>query len=112
MGTIACADIRADLPNIACPTLVITTEESGLGDGRRDPRLAADRSRDSELIVLPGNSYHVAATHADQSARATSTLSPAGAASTDDRYKAWLGPTYSIRVANPADSSGQLLAGG
>ena len=31
MGTIACADIRADLPRITCPTLVITTEESGLG---------------------------------------------------------------------------------
>src|SRR6516225_10448119 len=31
MATIACADIRADLPKIACPTLVITTERSGLG---------------------------------------------------------------------------------
>ena len=40
MPTIACADIRADLPKIACPTLVITTEESGLGERRRDPRLA------------------------------------------------------------------------
>ena len=26
---------------------------------------------DSELVVLPGNSYHVAATHADPAARAT-----------------------------------------
>ena len=30
MPTIACADIRADVPKIACPTLVITTEGSGL----------------------------------------------------------------------------------
>ena len=30
MRTIACADIRADVPKIACPTLVITTEGSGL----------------------------------------------------------------------------------
>jgi 3-oxoadipate enol-lactonase len=26
---------------------------------------------ESELLVLPGNSYHVAATHADQAAAAT-----------------------------------------
>src|SRR5947207_14417867 len=31
MGTIACADIRADIPKISCPTLDITTEDSGLG---------------------------------------------------------------------------------
>src|SRR5260370_3855180 len=31
MGTIACADIRPDIPKIACPTLVIATEKSGLG---------------------------------------------------------------------------------
>ena len=31
MPTIACADIRADLPKITCPTLVVTTEDSGLG---------------------------------------------------------------------------------
>src|SRR6516162_11660962 len=30
MQTIACADIRADLAKIRCPTLVITTEGSGL----------------------------------------------------------------------------------
>ena len=71
METIACADIRADLPKIACPTLVITTEDSGLGDGRRDPRLAAADPGFSELLVLPGNSYHVAATHADPRRKAT-----------------------------------------
>lgn len=30
MPTIACADIRADVPKITCPTLVITTEGSEL----------------------------------------------------------------------------------
>ena len=30
MQTITCTDIRADVPKIACPTLVITTEGSGL----------------------------------------------------------------------------------
>ena len=70
MGTIACADIRDDLPKIQCPTLVITTEESGLGTVEAT-RAWQQQIKDSELIVLPGNSYHVAATHADQSAAAT-----------------------------------------
>jgi 3-oxoadipate enol-lactonase len=70
MGTIACADIRADVPKIACPTLVITTEESGLGSVA-DMRAWQEQIKGSELVVLPGNSYHVAATHADPSAAAT-----------------------------------------
>ena len=70
MGTIACADITADLPKIACPTLVITTEQSGLGTVE-ETRAWQRRIPDSELLVLPGNSYHVAATHADQAAAAT-----------------------------------------
>jgi hypothetical protein len=41
MGRIACVDIRADLPKIACPILVITTEQSGLGTVEETPGLAA-----------------------------------------------------------------------
>ena len=70
MGTIACADIRADVPKIVCPTLVITTEESGLATVE-ETRAWQQQIRDSELVVLPGNSYHVAATHAAASAKAT-----------------------------------------
>ena len=70
MGTIACADIRPDIPKIQCPTLVITTEDSGLGSVA-DMRAWQQQIKGSELVVLPGNSYHVAATHADQSAKAT-----------------------------------------
>jgi len=70
MGTIACADITTDLPKIACPTLVITTEQSGLGSVE-DMRAWQRQIPDSELLVLQGNSYHVAATHADQAAEAT-----------------------------------------
>jgi 3-oxoadipate enol-lactonase len=70
MGTIACADIRGDLPKIACPTLVITTEQSGLGTVD-ETRAWQEQIADSELRVLPGNSYHVAATHAEQAAEAT-----------------------------------------
>jgi len=70
MGTIACADIRPDIPKIACPTLVVTTAESGLATVDAT-RAWQEQIAGSELVVLPGNSYHVAATHADQSAAAT-----------------------------------------
>jgi 3-oxoadipate enol-lactonase len=70
MGPIAAADIRTDLPKIACPTLVITTEQSGLGTVE-ETRAWQQRIAGSELLVLPGNSYHVAATHADGAAEAT-----------------------------------------
>ena len=70
MGTIACADIRSDLAKITCPTMVITTEESGLGTVE-ETRAWQQQIADSELLVLPGNSYHVAATHADRTAEAT-----------------------------------------
>ena len=69
MPTIAVADIRADLPKIQCPTLVITTEQSALGSVDVT-RAWQQQIPGSELVVLPGNSYHVAATHADQSVRA------------------------------------------
>ena len=69
MGTIACADIRPDMARIACPTLVITTEQSGLGTVE-ETRAWQQQIRDSELLVLPGNSYHVAATHAESAADA------------------------------------------
>jgi 3-oxoadipate enol-lactonase len=70
MATIACADIRADIPKIACPTLVITAQESGLATVAQT-QAWQQQIAGSELVVLPGNSYHVAATHADQSAAAT-----------------------------------------
>jgi 3-oxoadipate enol-lactonase len=69
-NTIVCADIRADLPRIACPTLVITTEHSGLGTVK-ETRAWQQQIPNSKLLVLAGNSYHVAATHADHAAEAT-----------------------------------------
>jgi 3-oxoadipate enol-lactonase len=69
MDTIACADIRVDVPRIACPTLVITTEGSGLASVA-ETRAWQEQIPDSELLVLPGDSYHVATTHAEQCAAA------------------------------------------
>ena len=70
MATIACADIRADLPRIACPTLVITTEESGLGSVEQTRAWQTTIPR-SELLVLAGNSFHAAASDAERCAKAT-----------------------------------------
>src|SRR5512132_318283 len=64
------SDIRADVPKIACPTLVITTDESGLASVD-ETRAWQEQIPGSELLVIPGNSYHVATTHADRCAEAT-----------------------------------------
>jgi len=63
------SDIRADIPNIVCPTLVITTEGSGLASVE-ETRAWQSQIATSDLVVLPGNSYHVAASHADECAAA------------------------------------------
>ena len=70
MGTIACADIRADLRRISCPTLVITADGSGLASVD-ETRAWQQQISNSSLLVLPGNSYHVAASHAERCAEAT-----------------------------------------
>ncbi|MFH1604516.1 MAG: alpha/beta hydrolase [Pseudomonadota bacterium] len=67
---IPATDIRADLPKIACPTLVITTEGSALGSVE-ETAAWQQQIPDSTLLVLPGNSYHVAASDADRCARET-----------------------------------------
>jgi len=63
-------DLRADLPKIACPTLVITTPGSGLGSVD-ETRAWQEQIPNSRLLVLEGNSYHVAASHADRCAQET-----------------------------------------
>lgn len=63
-------DISADLPNIKCPTLVMTTQESGLASVEAT-REWQERIPRSELRVLPGNSYHAAASDAEACAQAT-----------------------------------------
>ena len=51
-------DSRPTLAWIKCPTLVVTTEESGLGTVERT-REWQQQIADSRLLVLPGKSYHV-----------------------------------------------------
>jgi len=67
---IPATDLRADLPKIACSTLVITTPGSGLGSVD-ETRAWQEKIPNSRLLVLEGNSYHVAASHADRCAQET-----------------------------------------
>ncbi len=64
------ADITPDLPKISCPTLVITTEGSALGDVEA-MRKWQQMIPNSRLLVLPGDSYHAAASDSDVCARET-----------------------------------------
>jgi pimeloyl-ACP methyl ester carboxylesterase len=67
--TINFSDISADIPNIQCPMLVITTQESGLASVA-ETRAWQEQVPHSELVVLPGDSFHAAATDADACAQA------------------------------------------
>ena len=63
-------DVRADLPRITCPVLVITTDGSGLGSVEA-VRAWQKAIAGSEFMVVPGDSYHVAATHPETCAQAS-----------------------------------------
>jgi 3-oxoadipate enol-lactonase len=67
--TLAQIDVTADLPNIQCPALVITTTGSSLGSV--DDVGAWQRTiPHSELLALDNDSYHIAASEPDQCAEA------------------------------------------
>lgn len=61
-------DVTAELPHIACPTVVITTSGSGLA-GVDAVKAWQQTIPNSKLAVLPGDSYHVAATDPDACAQ-------------------------------------------
>lgn len=63
-------DVTPDLQNIACPALVITTEGSGLGSVEAT-RTWTNKIPHAELLVMPGDSYHVAATDPERCAQVT-----------------------------------------
>lgn len=57
-------DLDAMLPRIGVPTLMVTTQESGLQSIATVERHAA-RIPDAGVIVLPGDSFHIAASAPD-----------------------------------------------
>jgi len=63
-------DVTADLRSIACPTLVITTAGSSL-DSVASTQAWTKQIPHAELLVMPGDAYHVAATDPEGCARAT-----------------------------------------
>src|SRR5262245_37922681 len=63
-------DLEARLPRITVPTLMLTTTESGLQSVAEVKRFAA-LLRDARVIVLPGDSFHIAAIAPDECARRT-----------------------------------------
>lgn len=68
MGSVSGFDVTADLPRIACPVLAITS------DSKRHPVAEVEgwrpALRQSELVVIPGDGYHVSAVRPDECARA------------------------------------------
>jgi pimeloyl-ACP methyl ester carboxylesterase len=69
LRTLNFANISADMPAIHCPTLVITTDQSGLASVE-ETSAWQQQIPGSELVVLPGDSFHVAATDPDRCAQA------------------------------------------
>jgi len=61
-------DLESELPRITVPTLIVTTQESGLQSVEAVERYAR-RIPVSRVIVLPGDSYHIAAVEPDLCAR-------------------------------------------
>ena len=69
IGAVPKVDIMQDLPNIRCPAQVITTQDNPLYSVEV-VRAWQEKIARSELLVLPGASYHVAATAPLQCAKA------------------------------------------
>ena len=61
-------DVISELPQVQCPTLVLTTTGSMLGSVEA-VKSWQSTIPNSRLEVIEGDSYHVAATHPDQCAR-------------------------------------------
>jgi 3-oxoadipate enol-lactonase len=57
-------DLDARLARIAVPTLIVTTQESGLQSIEAVER-SAERIPDARVVVLPGDSFHIAAVEPD-----------------------------------------------
>jgi 3-oxoadipate enol-lactonase len=63
-------DVTDELGRIVCPTLVLAPETWAGGNAVAETRVWQQRIPDSELVAVEGDSYHIAATHADDCARA------------------------------------------
>ncbi len=75
MDYLPSVDVRPLLPRIACPTLVVitgdATNEAQNLTGLESTRAWQQTIPNSELLVIPNDSFHVAATAPDEAAAAT-----------------------------------------
>ena len=58
-------DITADLPNITAPTLVMTSTNSGYYGTSTEFANWQKNIPDSELVLIPGDSFHISASYPD-----------------------------------------------
>lgn len=61
-------ELGDELPRITAPTLIVTTQESGLQSVEAVQRYA-QKIQNAKVIVMPGDSYHIAAAEPDQCAQ-------------------------------------------
>jgi pimeloyl-ACP methyl ester carboxylesterase len=61
-------ELADELPRITAPTLIVTTRESGLQSVDAVERYAR-QIKNARVIVMPGDSYHIAAAEPDQCAQ-------------------------------------------
>ena len=62
-------DITAELPKITAPTLVMTSTNSGYYGSSSEFANWQQNVPDSELVLIPGDSYHISASYPDACAR-------------------------------------------
>ncbi len=61
-------ELGDELPRITAPTLIVTTQESGLQSAEAVERYAR-QIQNAKVIVMPGDSYHIAAAEPDTCAQ-------------------------------------------
>jgi pimeloyl-ACP methyl ester carboxylesterase len=72
LSRIAWADISADIPRIACPTLIIMGKHESSARSVENTRRWQQQIRNSTLLVVPNtDSYHIAASNVEFCAGAT-----------------------------------------
>ena len=69
LTNVPAVDIQPDLPQIACPTIVLTPQNNAVKPVD-ETRSWQERIPRSELFVVPANSFHIAVTHPDACAKA------------------------------------------
>ena len=64
-------DVGATLHEVKCPALVLTTKSPRRAYSRSDVDIYRERLPHAQIVAMPGDGYHVAATTPDECARVT-----------------------------------------